>query len=62
MTKEEFSKFFNEFFVPFLILILTMWAFVFLKSQDKEWQEEQIIINECLERSNDKNNCQKIST
>jgi len=39
-----------------------MWAFVFLKSQDKEWQEEQIIINECLERSNDKNNCQKIST
>ena len=62
MTKEGFSKFFNEFFVPFLILILTMWAFVFLKSQDEEWQEEQIIINECLARSNDKNNCQKIST
>jgi len=62
MTKEGFSKFFNEFFVPFLILILTMWAFVFLKNHDKEWQEEQIIINECLERSNDKNNCQKTST
>ena len=58
MTKEGFSKFFNEFFVPILILVLTIWTYVWLKNQDSQWQEEQIQINQCLENNTDKNNCQ----
>jgi len=57
MTKEGFSKFFNEFFVPILILILTIWAYVWLKNHDSEWQEEQNLINQCKENKIDKNNC-----
>ena len=59
MTKEVFSKFFNEFFVPILILILTIWAYVWLKNHDTEWQEEQIVMKKCLETAVDKNNCSK---
>ena len=58
MTKEGFSKFFNEFFVPILILILTIWTYVWLNNHDAQWQEEQIQINQCLENNTDKNNCQ----
>ena len=57
MTKEGFSKFFNEFFIPILILILTIWAYVWLKNHDTEWQEEQNLINQCIENKIDKNNC-----
>jgi len=57
MTKEEFSKFFNEFFVPILILILTIWTYVWLNNHDAQWREEQIQINQCLENNTDKNNC-----
>lgn len=57
MTKEGFSKFFNEFFVPILILILTIWAYVWLKGHDAKWQEEQVLINQCIESKIDKNNC-----
>jgi TRAP-type C4-dicarboxylate transport system permease large subunit len=57
MSKEGISKFFNEFFVPILILILTIWAYVWLKNHDSEWQEEQLIINECLESNIDKKLC-----
>ena len=57
MTKEGFSKFFNEFFIPILILILTIWAYVWLKNHDSEWQEEQNLINQCKENKIDKNNC-----
>lgn len=59
MTKEGFSKFFNEFFVPILILILTIWAYVWLKNHDTEWQEEQIEMKKCLETAVNKNNCSK---
>ncbi|MDA8933756.1 hypothetical protein N9H52_01815 [Gammaproteobacteria bacterium] len=59
MTKERFSKFFNEFFVPILILILTIWAYVWLKNHDTKWQEEQIAMKKCLETAVDKNNCSK---
>ncbi len=59
MTKEGFSKFFNEFFVPILILILTIWAYVWLKNHDTEWQEEQIAMKKCLETAVDKNICSK---
>ncbi|MEJ6767778.1 MAG: hypothetical protein QNK97_06225 [Gammaproteobacteria bacterium] len=59
MTKEGFSKFFNEFFVPILILILTIWAYVWLKNHDTEWQEEQIAMKKCHETAVDKNNCSK---
>ena len=55
MTKEGFSKFFNEFFVPILILILTIWTYVWLNNHDAQWQEEQIQINQCLENNTDKN-------
>ena len=57
MIKEGFSKFFNEFFVPILILILTIWTYVWLNNHDAQWQEEQIQINQCLENNTDKNNC-----
>ena len=59
MTKERFSKFFNEFFVPILILVLTIWAYVWLKNHDTEWQEEQIAMKNCLETAINKNNCSK---
>jgi len=59
MTKEGFSKFFNEFFIPILILILTIWAYVWLKNHDTEWQEEQIAMKKYLETAVDKNNCSK---
>jgi len=57
MTKEGFSKFFNEFFVPTLILVLTIWAYVWLKNHDGEWQDEQNLINQCIENKTDINNC-----
>ena len=57
MTKEGFSKFFNEFFVPILILILTIWAYVWLKGHDAEWQEEQVLVNKCPENRIDKETC-----
>jgi len=62
MTKEGFSKFFNEFFVPILILILMIWAYVWLKNHDSQWQEDQMTIKRCLETAIDKNNCSKNST
>ena len=57
MTKEGFSKFFNEFFVPILILVLTIWTYVWLNNHDAQWQEEQIEMKKCLETAVDKNNC-----
>ena len=57
MSKEGFSKFFNEFFVPILILILTIWTYVWLNNHDAQWQEEQIEIKKCFETAEDKKNC-----
>ena len=45
--------------IPILILILTIWAYVWLKNHDTEWQEEQIAMKKCLETAVDKNNCSK---